>query len=185
MEDIIGIIGIIVCAILIWALYYAISTPSRRAKNYAEEGIKLKSNKVVHGFVEGIIVPNKNVECTIAAYDDRIDIMQFDTCYSIPIKRLIGIGYYTGAEYATRKKSVVGRAAIGGMMFGGAGAVVGGMSGSGESKVLKGYKTVIAISYYSRNRDISEISISSMLDTQEYYKFTNIVNGCLQSKIEL
>lgn len=54
-------------------------------------------------------------------------------------------------EIVEKDRSVIGRAVAGGLLFGGLGAVVGGMSGVGRKKEAQVSKLVLVISYTSKD----------------------------------
>ena len=73
--------------------------------------------------------------------------------------------YYGGeAELIQEPKSIIGRAAVGGLLFGGAGAIVGAVSGSG-TKSKKEYHFYFIISYTSSEGEDQYIQFE---DTRMY-----------------
>lgn len=57
--------------------------------------------------------------------------------YKIPLKNIVECGFVTEKELVEVGKSVVGRGAVGGFLFGPAGLVLGGLSGVGSKKKEK------------------------------------------------
>ncbi len=61
--------------------------------------------------------------------------------YKIPTRSIVDFGIVTASEL--KKQSVIGRGAVGGLLFGPVGAVLGGMSATGKQKI----KSTLAICY--------------------------------------
>ena len=66
--------------------------------------------------------------------------------YSIAYEAIEGIDVHTEEEFIEKQKSVIGRAVVGGVLFGPLGTVVGGMSGIG-TKQKKERKDIATVTY--------------------------------------
>ena len=76
----------------------------------------------------------------VALYDDYLEIKQMFPKQEITLKyeKITDVFFGNQEEIIEKNKSVIGRAAVGGLLFGGAGAVVGAMTANGkkEKKVI-------------------------------------------------
>lgn len=78
--------------------------------------------------------------------------------FKIPMKNVISVIEATEKELAEISKSVVGRGIAGGLIFGPAGLLLGGMSGIGKKKGIKKSRVFI-ISFINSSGDISNITL--------------------------
>lgn len=88
----------------------------------------------------------------VALYDDRLTISapMSKQPISLSYDQITDVYYGIETEIKEKGKSPIGRAAVGGMLFGDVGAVVGAVSGQG-SKQKKEYKRMFIISYRSKS----------------------------------
>ena len=88
----------------------------------------------------------------VSLYDDHLTISapMSKQPISLPYRQITDVYYGIETEIKEKGKSPIGRAAIGGLLFGGYGAVVGAVSGQG-SKQKKEYKHMFIISYRSKS----------------------------------
>lgn len=88
----------------------------------------------------------------VALYDDHLEIKEMLSKKKPPItlnySQITDVFYGMETEIVTKAKSPIGRAVAGGLLFGGVGAVVGAVSGTGE-KTQKVNKFYFLISYTS------------------------------------
>ena len=84
----------------------------------------------------------------LAIFDTRTGEKIVYLAYS----QLCGVHRTNEVTTVQKGKSVLGRGAIGGMVFGPAGAIVGGLSGTGK-KQKKSVSTYLVISYHPTGRD--------------------------------
>lgn len=103
-----------------------------------------KLQEDISGFAKGYMYD-------VALYDDHLEVT------SLQKKKLIlnynqvtDIFYGIESELIEKSKSLIGRAAVGGLLFGGVGAVVGAVSGTG-AKTKKEYHTYLIISFTDSN----------------------------------
>ena len=94
----------------------------------------------------------KDLMYDIALYDDHLTIK---VCLgkqeaTLNYSQITDVFYGLEAEVTQVSKSVIGRAVAGGLLFGGVGAIVGGISGTG-TKTKKERKFYFIISYTSSN----------------------------------
>lgn len=101
--------------------------------------------------------------CETHILDDaiRIDVVSIGSndriaSFTIPHERIIDIDFITRTNIEEKQKSVIGRAIVGGMLFGEVGAVVGGLSGQG-TKSSTVYTTLFAITYETKGGDVSSL----------------------------
>jgi hypothetical protein len=76
--------------------------------------------------------------------------------FKIKHNKIITIEVLTEKNISEKSKSVVGRGLTGAVLFGPAGLILGGLSGTGTKKKIK-TKEVFNISYYDRNNEIKSI----------------------------
>ena len=117
------------------ALFYFIFKTVSNELNYAN-----KPN--VYTFIEGIGFknPDKNAPFFIEVLNDRLNIRYSNHIFHvISMKNIISAKYIYENELTENDKSVIGRALVGGLVFGVAGAVVGGMSAMGTKTKTKCY----------------------------------------------
>lgn len=101
----------------------------------------------------------------VVLYDDHLEIISLQKRKLILYYNQITDVYYGGeAELIQEPKSIIGRAAVGGLLFGGAGAIVGAVSGSG-TKSKKEYHFYFIISYTSSEGEDQYIQFE---DTRMY-----------------
>lgn len=92
--------------------------------------------------LEGV---NDGLNVEVSLYDDHIEITTFkkDKTFTLPYERITDV-YHGYISELKDNGHVIGRALAGGFLFGGAGAVVGAISGNFKKKVKK---LVLIISY--------------------------------------
>jgi hypothetical protein len=132
-----------------------------------------KSKKVMHfKNISGLSL-SEGTLITLLKYDYGIIIEDSRKQYKIDIsyKNIINIMCDTYSETETKNKSVLGRAVVGGVLTGGVGAIVGGMSGIGSKQktkkvpivridyVVKGVKDTILL------EDSIELGTSAFIDS--------------------
>lgn len=109
----------------------------------------------LEGFTKGLIV-----NITADDNNDRLIIKgKFSNIQEVNLKyeQITGITCTTEKEIIDKNKSVVGRAAIGGVLLGPLGAIVGGMSGVGN-KQQKKTRYYMIINYKSRDGETKILS---------------------------
>ena len=84
----------------------------------------------------------------VELYEDRLDIKEVKNSVSLNYSQITDVFYGLQTEITTQSKSVIGRAVAGGLLFGGVGAIVGAVSGTG-TKDKKERKFYFIISYTS------------------------------------
>lgn len=97
----------------------------------------------------------------VALYDEYLEI---GAKVKLKYDQITDVYYGLQTEIAEKSKSVIGRAVAGGLLFGGVGAVVGAVSGSG-TKEIKNKKFMFIISYKSSSGEDAFISFE---DTRMY-----------------
>ena len=99
--------------------------------------------------------------------------------FCLALNKIISMDIITKENIEEKQKSVVGRGVAGALLFGPAGAIVGGISGTGTKKTKKS-ESVLVISYYGKNEeDIKTINfgiLGDLLDHEvqfvQYFKET-------------
>lgn len=93
----------------------------------------------------------------------------------IPLSRMRGASVYSEKEVISKGKSVIGRAAAGGIVLGPIGATVGGMSGIGDKKEVK-KKHYMSIFFVGKDGTEQQLIVSD--DDGPYYlqDFAKMIN---------
>lgn len=93
------------------------------------------------------IIPH-GVFLTITLISNTITIGNSDMSFSLDRSQLTNSGFFTEQDVISKNKSVVGRSIAGGLMFGGMGALIGGLSGvSNNNKTI--HKNFVFVTYRS------------------------------------
>ena len=93
----------------------------------------------------------KGMAVEVALHDDHLELtapLFVKTPISLQYAQITDVFYGMQSEIVEKNKSTIGRAVAGGLLFGGAGAVVGAISGSGTKKKTVN-KFMFIISYTS------------------------------------
>jgi hypothetical protein len=97
-----------------------------------------KGNSSVHvEMISGIGAIPKNTPVTLTLNGDTLEIKQRffgKEPFSLACAQITDAGMISSEEIVERNKSVIGRAAVGGLLLGPLGAIVGGMSGTGKKQ---------------------------------------------------
>lgn len=101
----------------------------------------------------------------VALYDDHLEITSMQKRkLLLNYDQITDVFYGFETELVEKPKSVIGRAAVGGILFGGAGAVIGAVSGTG-TKTEKELHRCFIISYTSSDGEDKYIQFE---DTRKY-----------------
>lgn len=102
----------------------------------------------------------------VSLYDDHLELKNFAVKQPITLKysQITDVFHGYTTEIQEKEKSIIGRAVAGGLLFGGAGAVVGAMTATGK-KEKKVTKLMFIISYISSQ---GEESFLEFEDTRHY-----------------
>lgn len=130
------------------------------AKNFVKlvDGLQLKD--------ENAFIELKNDYEFLILEEKKLKFLSFETVntFRIPIANIIDAAVTTVTELVEKDKSVVGRGVVGGLIFGPAGLVLGGLSGVGK-KTKKKVDIVYIVSYLSKENEIKNITFSLPGDT--------------------
>lgn len=124
-------------------------------KNYSPENPRIMLYHINGLPIEKLLVYH------IISYDDKfLKIEQVDVrmlkpnsiikTYKIPIDRIIAVEVLSNEIIKEKEKSVIGRGIVGGIAFGPAGLVLGGMSGL-KNKTTKKVEYVFCVSYFGKD----------------------------------
>lgn len=83
-----------------------------------------------------------------------------EATYKVPLKNIISTIATTEKEFVDKNKSAIGRGVAGGLIFGPAGLVLGGLSGVGTKKKLQETRLFV-ISYLSSKGEIENITLAT------------------------
>ena len=97
---------------------------------------------------------------------------------TLRLSQICGIDILTEEEIVEQSKSVVGRAAVGGLLLGPLGALVGGMSGVGSKRKTES-KSYVVINYHpsSAPNDTAVVSFEVVGASIGYRKFVNDIRA--------
>lgn len=159
MEDLIyTLLGIAVIVLPIYFIVKKIKNRNKKEKVVKEKAAKpvkerkLKTIIMYATHIEGIDkLPE--VRCKIVADNEALMVVSPTFEFSIPLERILNVGYLTRNEMVSKNKSVVGRAFAGSIIGMGA---LGALSGIGQ-KVKKETKYFVVFNY--RQKDNEEIKM--------------------------
>ena len=138
--------------------------------------LKSKKGSIISDYfklTDTLGVYNSGDMVDVALYDDHLIIMSPILKQEIKLNydQITDVFYGLETEVIEKNKSVIGRAVAGGLLFGGIGAVVGGISGTG-TKAKKERHFYFIISYTSSNGEDKFIQFE---DTR-LYKGVKVAN---------
>ena len=132
-------------------------------------------------YVDGINVLIKDTICDLYLFNNNPDLLLIQATTNIkqniqlPINKITNIGIFTETEIIECNKSVIGGSIVGGLLFGGLGAIIGGMSG------LQSKKTRIAHNYLV----INYINTSEVIQAMSFRLLTTTFNKDLNTMLNL
>lgn len=159
MEDLIyTLLGIAVIVLPIYFIVKKIKNRGKKEKVVKEKTAKsvkerkLKTITMYATHIEGIDkLPE--VRCKIVSDNEALKVVSPTFEFSIPLERILNVGYLTRNEMVSKNKSVVGRAFAGSIIGMGA---LGALSGIGQ-KVNKETKYFVVFNY--KQKDNEEIKM--------------------------
>lgn len=124
---------------------------------------------------DGLPIPQKTM-AYIFPCPDRLVIESKKGKFEIPNERITKYAKLTEQDIKHIDKSVIGRAVVGGVLLGGLGAIVGGMSGIG-SKTKTKTREYFVINFTDKNGETAAISFESNLNIDHFVsKFSETLN---------
>lgn len=177
----------LICAIILCPLTYKLilKKPSDSNQNDNE---KNKNMKYVLNLTSNVgnLTPGKNVMLTLE--DEKIVINGIfeQKTVSLSYDKITDLYYGMEHEIVEKNKSVIGRAVAGGLLFGGTGAIVGAISGTGK-KEKKKLKFVFVISYKDSENNDAFISFEDVNanGAKAYRQLKGMINIPDNSCVEL
>lgn len=147
---------------------------------------KTGNRSVNFAFVEGIatIGTGVAVNATLIPSSRKLEIkmrMNKAEPYYLSVDKITNVGIIAEKEILESSKSVTGRAIVGGILLGGLGAVIGGMSGIGTTQ-KETAKYYFIINYHSNDED-KAISFEIVGATMGEYKLMDEIKALLPSEI--
>lgn len=141
-----------IIALIIWRVKKKKSNPSAEDKPKQFGIVKLKWAK----YVEGIPYLSEGQECDLIVDNEKLSIIHKDRTLNISLEQIVNASLLTKKEAITKNKSAVGRGIVGGVLTGGVGLLLGGLSGVG-TKVKNKSNYFLIINY--KPKDSEEIKI--------------------------
>lgn len=129
-----------------------------------EKPIKATMMNKENGYMYNLVLQEDHLQIGIPlAKPEQLKTLRYDQ-----IKDVV---YTSEIEQIAKSKSPIGRAVAGGLLFGGAGAVVGAVSGTG-SKTKKEYKFYLIIYYVSKDGEdkFLQYQDKTLSAGQKFYK---------------
>lgn len=138
------------------------------AENSANTGI-LSPMKFIH--IDGIPNFGSGVEVKLSFTPEQ---MKIDNTQFIPISKMKGAEINSAKQLTDVQKNVISRAVAGGVLLGGLGSIIGGMSGIGTAQKTE---TVMLFTVFFTTREgENSVAIFSMQDPMFVGALKNIVN---------
>ena len=114
-------------------------------KEAVEKGVEcgdiaVASANVRH--VGGLPVPG-NIPCEVTVFANRLEMQSSSQKFRVPMERVIGAESYVDTEMRQHIKRNTGGAIVGGLIFGGAGAIVGGMPESRYQREISKFNLLV------------------------------------------
>lgn len=126
--------------------------------------------------VTGIPDYDENVQVIFEVYNDRIETGILANKYIIPFERIEKTEVKSRVEMIEKSKSVVGRTLAGGILAGGVGAIVGGVTGA-KSKKVQENAYYIVINYTSKECQVKDLILKGdMAGGASLKKASNYIN---------
>ena len=109
---------------------------------------------------------------------DKVVVVLNQQKYFIPVERVLAVDFIDNKNIATKNKNVVGRGIVGGLLFGPAGLILGGLSGIG-TKTAVTIETAFVVSFVNKNGEIDNLvfEYASNLHKGAYQKFADAFNA--------
>jgi len=144
-----GIIVLIVLCIIGYISYLF----QKNTNQKATKG-NLSSTSVI--YVNGCLGYQSGVEVKIQATTNSITV---DEKYHIPVQKILDVKFTKTKQLVNRQNNVVGRAIVGTIIAGPVGAIVGGVSGAGNTTKTEDIE-ILNITYKDMNETEQNISFS-------------------------
>ncbi len=122
--------------------------------------------KAIVKLIDGLPLRNQEADIELT-FDDKFLLiaetrpqgfkMVTDNLFKIPLENVIDTLLTTEKEVVEKNKSVVGRGVVGGLVFGPAGLLLGGLSGIGKKNKVEKSKIYI-VSYVGSDKEVKNIT---------------------------
>jgi len=151
---------------------------SKKVNNITKRKNELGAQDCITSYhMEGLPL-SKGTGVMLYSGKDNLVIETLDKkVFEIPNKRITNFAALDETKIMQVSKNVVGRAAVGGLLLGGLGAIVGGMSGVG-TKDKKTKHSYFVVNYTDKSGNIAIVSFENNVNNLELFveKFTKTVN---------
>ncbi|EPD52754.1 hypothetical protein HMPREF1210_01134 [Paenisporosarcina sp. HGH0030] len=124
--------------------------------------------KAIVSLIDGLPLKDLNAQIELTFDDQNFIIVEKGfsgfkkiaaSTFTIPLTNIIDTLQTTEEEFVEKSKSVIGRGAAGGLLFGPAGLILGGLSGIGNKKSTK-KSHLYVVSYVSSDMQLKNITFS-------------------------
>lgn len=159
---------ILVCFVIAIVCFAIAMVTTSSVEKGASTGT-LSPMKYIH--IDGIPNFGSGVEVKLSFTPEQ---MKIDNTQFIPISRMKGAEINSAKQLTEVQKSVIGRAVAGGVLLGGLGSIVGGMSGIGASQ--KTETVMLFTVFFTTKEGEDSVAIFSMQEPMFAGALKNIVN---------
>lgn len=173
MEALIGIIGLIVFIGLIACISNHLKRKKKLQNNLKENNASLSCPLL---YLEGIPYLTPNIMCTVLATENKLIFKANTQNFELNYSQITNLQQITNMEIVQKNKSSIKRGVVGGLAFGPAGLLLGGLSGIGtkDTKQLKNY---LVINYKSSSSDEINVLNFQSLNYNNCNKIITFVNS--------
>lgn len=130
---------------------------------------------VLATYIDGLGIA-QNTFCKLYLFDDKLQINAGKQKFEIKLEKIRAAVVKNERELIEKSKSVVGRAVVGGVLLGGLGAVVGGMSGVGTKKKKGDLNHFLIINYTDSSGELAAVTFVNNINLIKVNKFCDDIN---------
>lgn len=178
-----GIAITVVILVLLWLGMMKLRKFRGNYRNKMEELNAVESIYVSH--IEGLPIP-QGTATWLYACPDKVVIESKNGNFEVPNDRIINFAALSEEDVKQIEKSVIGRAVVGGILLGGLGAIVGGLSGVG-TKGKKVIRHFFIINYTNKDGDTAIVTFENNVNDLKLFadKFSEIIGIAPNKRITL
>lgn len=175
-----ALIIIVIILVIVIPIYFTIKNNELYKEKLTENNALVMMDGAIH--LSGLPTTGRE-SCSIMVKSDNVIINNNRQEFQIPMNKIIGavVNQETRdvqtVQTTTKKSPSVGKAVVGGALFGPAGAVIGGVSGKSKSKSNVQTKTEIIKLYLTINYISEGEQRQLMFEGKPYCRFYDIQNN--------
>lgn len=169
-------VGLILTLLFVAIVVFIIRSSVKLNKRMKQRAKELGAYAKFFGIhVEGLPADDKTA-ASLFACSDRLVIDCASNSFEIFNDKIMIVKAMSETEVLEANKSVIGRAVVGGLLLGGLGAIVGGISGVGTKRKKGKTNNYLIINYLNKDNEPNVISFKNNLNIIALHKFVNMVN---------